>query len=204
MVAVMFKKFGGLLLVGVSILWWMLNKFAEVITLWPDLREFWSKHMSSDPWMPWMLLFFGLAVFSWTYWPAYRTFFMKGYGMNDDGIKSLNQSVNIGKVTGGTVSPVYNNFQTTVAPGRVELSEAGVRELVNRLGGRTVNVDVVGDSRCQDIGQKLLAQLSAGGVKFSHVRTIGMKIPPPSNPYWLQLSDDGKEAYLIVSPATLP
>ncbi|WP_127104380.1 hypothetical protein [Pararhodobacter zhoushanensis] len=161
--------------------------------------------MSGDPWMPWALMAFGLAMLAWTYWPALRHKFIGGKNLADEGNKGLNQSVNIGTMTGGAVSPVYNNnFNTIVAPGRAELSDDGFEKLVNALSGKTVNVEIVGDDKCQEIGNRLIARLAERGISLGSIFRIGMHFPPPSDPYSIRLTGNGGPAALIISPATLP
>lgn len=118
--------------------------------------------------------------------------------------EKLNQSLTIGTITGGTVAPVYNNtFNTNVAPKRAELSPEGIENLVTTLRSRNVSVDVIGDSKCLEIGRNLISKLSQSGVNITDVNTIGMQVPPPENPYSVNLLSDGT-ARLTISPATMP
>ena len=113
--------------------------------------------------------------------------------------------INIGTMTGGTVSPVYNNFQTIVAPGRVELSDVGVKQLADTLRGKHVTTEIIGaDQKSITIASRLIERLSALGIDAGRPSITGLKIPPPSDPYSVLLSQDGKHAQLTISPSTLP
>jgi len=198
----MFKKILAGLGFGVCAIWWLLTEFSAAVTLWPNLHNFWSVHMSGDPWMPWVMLAISVALLAYVFWPAHRSHLIKDVSVNDE-VKGPNQSVNIGTMTGGTVAPVYNNqYNTVVAPGRTVLSSLGLDQLAKTLAGRRVNAKIIGDSRCTAIGERTLEQLRERGVHASSVVIIGMLIPAPVDPYSVIFSGD--LATLIISPATLP
>lgn len=198
----MLKKILAWVLACIGAAWLVLTQFSAAITLWPDLHDFWSKHMSGDPWMPWTLLTFGLAVLAWTYFPAYRFLFVRDKPMTDEK-KGINQSVNIGTMTGGSVSPIYNNhFNTVVSPGRVVLSELGISQLAELLAGYRVRARIVGDLKCLEIGERAVEELRRRGIQIDDVDTCYQYFPLPSQPYAVQLK--GEVADLIISPATLP
>jgi heme exporter protein D len=156
------------------------------------------------------------AVFFWLAWTELRQMIkdrrtlarqpdqtMWGMKMVDEKPSNINQSININSMSGGSVSPVYHNFHTIVAPGRVELSDEGVSELVEALRGRTVSIDIVGDQKSFAIGYRLVDRLVGLGVTALRPTTCSL-MPGVNDPYTLHLSQDGKTAHLVISPATLP
>jgi hypothetical protein len=204
-VSLMVKKILGIILLGGGFVYGALNRFAGAITLWPDLQDFWAKNMIGQPIIPWVLVFFGAAITAWAYFPAWRSFIMKVSKMSEDEKKHLNQSINIGSMSGGTVSPTYiNHFNTVVAPGRAELSDAGVAQLADALRGKKVTVDLIGDPKSWAIGIRLIERLSAHGITTAMPSRIGQQFPQPSDPYSVKISKDGTMAHLVVSPSTLP
>lgn len=203
MVGAMLKKILSGIFWVLSALWTALSHFSTAITMPGDIQHFWDSYMGGTPMIAWMVFVLASALALWVYLPLIQRW-VGGKPVTAEK-KMLNQSVNIGTMTGGNVSPSYvNNFNTIVALHRSELSEEGMDQLAKALSGRVVQVDVVGDQKCLMIGQKLISVLSARGITFGNIRSIGVMGPPPSEPYSVILSPDGQSAKLVISPATLP
>jgi len=141
----------------------------------------------------------------WGFFPSSRESIPRDDETSADKPLGNDQSINIDTMIGGTVAPTYNNITTTVvAPSRLELNEEGYNDLARELKGRKAIVTIVGDKRCQEIGERTIKALTARGIQCQDFCRTGMLAPPPSGPYVVNSTENEGEATLVISPTTLP